>query len=368
MPVSGPPPAPEPPPIRALLGVSGWKRRAIAGFFDREVCFFSSPAEAVAHAAARDGAVGVWATREPPELAALAARAEVDVARIEDGFIRSVGLGADLIPGASVVVDRRGIYYDPTQPSDLEVILETARFDAPLRRRAAKLREAIVRSRLTKYNLDATSAPQRRDRRGRWILVPGQVEDDRSVRLGGGDVRGNRDLLARVRAENPDAHIIYKPHPDVEAGHRPGRIPRREALHHADHYAAHASIPGLFGVIDEVSTLTSLTGFEALLRGLPVTTYGMPFYAGWGLTDARGPTSPRRRRRLDLDELIAGVLILYPLYLDPVTGERCEAEVLAGRLAARRFWRGGPTVGARRLQGAAVRALHKIGVDVRKVR
>jgi capsular polysaccharide export protein len=312
--------------------------------------------------------VGVWATREPGDLAPLAAEAGVGIARIEDGFIRSVGLGADLIPGASIVVDRRGIYYDPAQASDLETLLETARFDLALCRRAAALRARIVRCGLTKYNLAPSETPERTDHAGRWILVPGQVEDDRSVRLGGGDVRGNLDLLARVRADNPDAHIIYKPHPDVEAGHRIGRVSRQDALRHADAYVANASIPALFEVVDEVCTLTSLAGFEALLRGLPVTAYGLPFYAGWGLTTDLGPASPRRRRKLDLDELTAGALILYPLYLDPETGRRCEPEALADRLAARQFWKAGPLVGARRVQGAAVKTLRRIGVDLRRTR
>ena len=35
--------------------------------------------------------------------------------------------------------------------------------------------------------------------------------------------------------------------------------------------------------------MTSLMGFEALLRGIPVTTLGTPFYAGWGLTTDLGP-------------------------------------------------------------------------------
>ena len=366
--LSEPPLEREPRPIRALVGISGWKRRAIADFFDGEVRFLSQADAAVAHALSSGGAVGVWATREPGDLAALAATAGVEVARIEDGFIRSVGLGADLIPGASIVVDRRGIYYDPARPSDLETLLETAQFDRGLCERAAALRAAIVRTGLTKYNLNLSVTLQRQDQDRRWILVPGQVEDDCSVRLGGGEVRGNLDLLARVRADNPDAHILYKPHPDVEAGHRAGRVSRQEALRHADAYVANASIPALFEVVDEVCTLTSLAGFEALLRGLPVTTYGLPFYAGWGLTTDRGPSSARRRRKLDLDELTAGALILYPLYLDPESGRRCEPEVLADRLAARQFWRSGPLVGARRVQGAAIKTLRSIGVDLRRTR
>ncbi len=56
--------------------------------------------------------------------------------------------------------------------------------------------------------------------------------------------------------------------------------------------------------------MTSLTGFEALLRGKAVFTYGLPFYAGWGLTQDRH-AHPRRHRRLSIDELVAAALIGY---------------------------------------------------------
>ena len=61
--------------------------------------------------------------------------------------------------------------------------------------------------------------------------------------------------------------------------------------------------------------MTSLVGFEALLRGLPVVTYGQPFYAGWGLTRDHAPLA-RRTRRLSLDELVAGALLRYPRYVN----------------------------------------------------
>jgi capsular polysaccharide export protein len=95
----------------------------------------------------------------------------------------------------------------------------------------------------------------------------------------------------------------------------------------------------LFPHVDDVHCLTSLAGFEALLRGLPVTCHGLPFYAGWGLTrDLHA--SPRRTRRLALDELVAGALILYPTYVSRTTGhfttpERALAELVAWRTAER---------------------------------
>ena len=91
----------------------------------------------------------------------------------------------------------------------------------------------------------------------------------------------------------------------------------------------------LLTVVDEVHVLTSLAGFEALLRGKPVTCYGQPFYAGWGLTDDRMPLA-RRTGRLTIDELTAGTLILYPTYVSRTTGrfttpERALDELLEWR-------------------------------------
>jgi capsular polysaccharide export protein len=164
------------------------------------------------------------------------------------------------------------------------------------------------------------------------VLVAGQVEDDRSVRLGGAGIRGALDLLARVRAAEPDAYILFKPHPDVEAGHRPGAVTDATALRFADGIVRDRTLPDLLASVDAVHVLTSLCGFEALLRGREVVVHGQPFYAGWGLTRDLAPP-PRRGRPLSLAELVAGALILYPHYRDPRTGLPCSPEILVSRLA-----------------------------------
>lgn len=43
--------------------------------------------------------------------------------RVEDGFLRSKGLGAELIAPLSLVLDDLGIYYDPTRSSRLEELI-----------------------------------------------------------------------------------------------------------------------------------------------------------------------------------------------------------------------------------------------------
>src|SRR5690606_29499931 len=109
------------------------------------------------------------------------------------------------------------------------------------------------------------------------------------------DIRTNAGLVQAARADYPDAFLIYKNHPDVLAGNRPGMLDA-SALDAVDATADGLDIIQCLDHADRLATLTSLSGFEALLRGKPVTTYGTPFFAGWGLTEDRVP-SPRRTRR-----------------------------------------------------------------------
>ena len=337
--------------VACCVGISFWKRRRVAAMLggDRPPAFCRSAAAAVAAAAGRDGGIAVWASRMPAGLAEAAERAGVPLFRMEDGFVRSVGLGADFLPPLSLVLDRTGLYYDATGPSDLETLLAETCFDPALLCRAAALRQRLVADKVTKYNLPA-GVPFERPRGRRVILVPGQVADDRSVLLGGAGLAPGLDLLRRVRRHAPDAFILYKPHPDVDAGHRAGAVPDRDVLAIADQVLRGGSMADLLGRVDEVHTLTSLTGFEALLRGTPVTTYGQPFYAGWGLTTDLAPPA-RRLRCLQLDELVAAAMILYPTYLDPVTGLACGPEIVMDRLRDPALHRAGWLVRARRAQG-----------------
>jgi capsular polysaccharide export protein len=194
----------------------------------------------------------------------------------------------------------------------------------------------------------------------RHILVPGQVEDDRAVQAGGCGLTSNLELLKRVREQAPDAYILYKPHPDVLAGHRRGSIAERVCLRFADEIVGELPIGSLLAMVDEVHVNTSLAGFEALLRGKLVTTYGVPFYAGWGLTRDLGPVPSRRSMTRTLDELVAATLLLYPRYLDPVTGLPCPAEIVVARLGACEERDGGLVVGMRRLQGKLMRRLRSL--------
>ncbi|MCP3897107.1 capsular polysaccharide biosynthesis protein [Moraxella sp.] len=248
---------------------------------------------------------------------------------MEDGFIRSNGLGASLIAPLSVVMDDVGIYYDANHPSRLEQILTNIHLTDEQALRAKNLQHLMLTKRVSKYNVQTKNhefvqklshlkiiKPNKTVR-----LVVGQVEDDASVKSCASAIKKNSDLLARVRTDFPDDIIVYKPHPDVEAGLRVGRANNHNL---ADLVASDVAMPDCLDGCDVVHTISSLTGFEALLRGLEVVCYGVPFYAGFGLTtDVVEPDNTvkinalNRRCRADgltLPALIYGVIVEYPLY------------------------------------------------------
>ena len=279
-----------------------------------------------------------WGRVPPAGVAELAEAAGVRLLRMEDGFVRSVGLGSDLIPPQSFVLDARGIYFDPSQPSDLEDMLNTRAFTPEDIQRAQWVRGFIVRHGITKYNLEPLQAVQWASAGRQVVLVPGQVEDDASIRFGCDTVQGvhtNAGLLQAARAQFPDAFIVFKPHPDVTSGNRAGRVALAVARQWADHVEVQASVVSCIEACDVVVTMTSLTGFDALLRGKRVVVHGRPFYAGWGLTQDALPV-PRRERSLTLDELVAAALLHYPLYWDPLLKGYTTCEAVLRQLLAQR--------------------------------
>jgi capsular polysaccharide export protein len=349
--------------IAAAAGIASWKRREVeAMLWSGEPLLFARNAEEAARDAAdAGGAIAVWPSKAPRGLDAAAAAHGVAVHPVEDGFLRSAGLGSDCHPPHSIILDRTGIYLDPTRPSDLETLIGTPIDDPVLLARAEQLMRDLVEKGISKYASGGVRY-ERPVRNRRIVLVAGQVEDDLSVRLGAAGVEGNLDLIRRARAAEPDAWLIFKPHPDVDAGHRRGGIPDAQALELVDAVVRDIPMASLLDSVDAVHVLTSLTGFEALIRGCEVVTHGQPFYAGWGLTrDLAPPIERRRGRNVTKAQLVAATLILYPRYLDPVTKLPCPPEILVERLAAQPEPQETLLTRLRRLQGRLRRGFAGMG-------
>ncbi len=315
----------------SAFGFSRWKHASAKGFLGAPVAavqFGGKPRMRGIALARRDSAkrIAVWGMTDPPGMETQARADGLGFVRVEDGFIRSVGLGSDIRPAGSLVLDDLGIYYDATRASRLERLITEGPFDGALLERAARLRARLVAGAMTKYNLGAGKGAALPDPGGRTVvLVVEQVPGDAALRLGTAGIATNTALLEAVRADQPEAYLIYKEHPDLVSGNRAGRLGRAAILAHADHIISDGDMASLYGRIDELHVMSSLAGFEALCRGVRVVTWGKPFYGGWGLTEDRAVFA-RRPGHVTLDALVAATLILYPRYADPVSGVPCSVE------------------------------------------
>lgn len=306
-----------------LVGFSLWKRAFMQAFcrpLAEELCFVRKPPKRLTG----DEQVLVWGSRYPELTSAI---------RVEDGFIRSKGLGSNLCRPSSLSIDPVGIYFDSRSPSGLEQLLNYQELTRSQLDRGEQLLTLLRENKVSKYNVGSPEyfTPPADGRP--LVLVVGQVDGDASILTGSPTIRSNEQLLWAVRAAKPEAHILYKPHPDVVAGNRAGAISAACLAECVDSQVLNIGLTSLYPHVDELHTMTSLSGFEALVQGVKVTTWGQPFYSGWGLTtDAHPPA--RRQRKLPLAALVYLTLVAYPLYIDWQSGLWISPEQLIRQLAA----------------------------------
>ncbi|HEF3268100.1 TPA: capsular polysaccharide biosynthesis protein [Campylobacter jejuni] len=322
-----------------MLGFTLWKRHFIKPFFkakDNKIIFLNSIKSLVRYKLKENDKFFIWGKKydENTLKNLLLVKAKEQnltnftpkVSLVEDGFIRSISLGSDLTRPFSLIVDDKGLYIDPNKASKLEELLQNEIFDENMLNRAKNIIKILLENRFSKYNgLKHENLKINAKIGQKIILIPAQVEDDASMILGGFGL-STLDLLKEVRAKNQDAYIIFKPHPDVLSGNRVGLKDETLILEFCDEIVKDCSIDSAIKIADEIHTITSTSGFDALLRAKKVFTYGMPFYAGWGLTKDKYRCE-RRTRKLSLEELVAGALIIYPRYINPKTKTLCEIEV-----------------------------------------
>ncbi|HEH5648450.1 TPA: capsular polysaccharide biosynthesis protein [Campylobacter jejuni] len=322
-----------------MLGFTLWKRHFIKPFFnakDNEIIFLNSLKSLAGYKLKENDKFFIWGKRIDYNTlkSTLVKKAQDEdlsnftpkISLTEDGFIRSISLGSDLTRPFSLIIDDKGLYIDPNKASKLEEHLQNEIFDENMLNRAKNIIKILLENRFSKYNgLKHENLKINAKIGQKIILIPAQVEDDASMILGGFGL-STLDLLKEVRSKNQDAYIIFKPHPDVLSGNRVGLKDETLILEFCDEIVKDCSIDSAIKIADEIHTITSTSGFDALLRAKKVFTYGMPFYAGWGLTKDKHKCK-RRTRKLSLEELVAGALIIYPRYINPKTKTLCEIEV-----------------------------------------
>jgi len=323
-----------------VFNVSPWKRDFLKKIFPEQNLIFVPTSFNIRNyhkflSISKNYEFLVWGASLPEGVEYYIQNFGVKVRYLEDGFVRSAGLGAFHILPHSICLDQRGIYYNARTPSDLEVLLETKDFstDAPLMKEAKECLNLILERKITKYNLPITNLAESlygKKNRPR-ILVIGQVEDDQSILFGCDSKINNNEVVRLAAKENKGAQIIYKVHPDVIAEKRKEKSSPEEVEDLALLIREPMSLDDALTGVDKVYTISSLAGFESLLRGIPVVTLGSPFYAGWGLTDSR-QINARRTKKLNLEELFAGAYILYPKYFNPENGEASSLRETINRI------------------------------------
>jgi capsular polysaccharide export protein len=260
---------------------------------------------------------------------------------IEDGWIRSINPGMSELP-RSLVLDRTGIYYDASTPSDLERLIaeNAADTDDEVRLRAERGIARLRGEAISKYNngqmLDgqALGLAPRGDRKR--VLVVDQTYGDMSVTSGMADAASFITMLAAARAENPGAEIVVKIHPEVVNGKKKGYLAELGAgLGDVRVVSTLVNPWSLLEAVDHVYVVTSQLGFEALMAGRPVSCFGAPFYAGWGLTDDR-VSIPRRTARPTLAQMFSAAYFDYTAYTDTRSGQRISFEAALDQLVTDR--------------------------------
>lgn len=249
---------------------------------------------------------------------------------LEDGFLRSFQPG-QRHPPLSLVLDRTGIYYDSTQPSGLERLLESGEdlLGDGAAQDVAHARALIAQHGLSKYNhapplhqvQAALGRPLLREGDTGRVLVVDQTAGDLSIALGGASAQTFTDMLAAALAEHPRATVYVKTHPETASGRKGGHFAGLQNGARVVLLREAVEPLSLLRAMDHVYVVSSTMGFEALLADKPVTCFGLPWYAGWGATNDRLRCARRTRSR-SVDELFAAGYLRYARYLDPETHER----------------------------------------------
>ncbi|CAA6825435.1 MAG: Capsular polysaccharide export system protein KpsC [uncultured Sulfurovum sp.] len=237
----------------------------------------------------------------------------------EDGFIRSMDLGIKGSPSFSLVEDKKGIYYDATGESDLENILNSYDFNADeaLIQKAEDAMDLIKKYHISKYNNAANISDDFfKDKGKKRILIIAQTAGDASLEYGLGNKFTTKQMIDEAMNENLNASVYLKIHPDVLVGKKESDIKREEIPKECIILDEDMNPISLLKNFSKVYTKTSGMGMEAIILGLEVVCYGLPYYAGWGLTIDK-QTCIRRTQKLSIEELFAGAYILYTRYYNP---------------------------------------------------
>jgi len=264
----------------------------------------------------------------------IAAKHGLPYLAFEDGFLRSVRPGTDENP-VSIILDRKGVYYNAREPSDLEDMVRNRMGERTPDLAATKAISLLRKKQLSKYNSFSTDKLADLElistkREGR-ILVVDQTAGDASIPGAYASEKSFMDMLRAAVQENPNAEILVKVHPETllrrKAGHFSGQTiaelatvcPDIAKAQGANRLRLTPEAINPWALLEGCSTVycvSSQLGFEALMAGCKVVSFGQSFYSGYGLTDDRNSNRNDRRSKASLEALFGALYFDYCSYFD----------------------------------------------------
>lgn len=315
--------------MKIALATSGmWRlRKAIALVAGAEPCRLSAGVLGM-------DAIAGWGHKPTASRARqIARRKSLPYIAFEDGFLRSVFPGNGEKP-LSLVMDRTGIYYDATQPNDLEALVRRRADSLSATGRIRASMDRLRQSRLSKYNTATLHTVEdlglRTLRPHDRVLVIDQTAGDASIAGARSSEQTFAAMLVAAVAENPGAELLVRVHPETVLGRKPGHFSSAQIdrLARMDPGVARARDAGLLRMTSEpvnpwalleacskVYCVSSQLGFEGLMAGCEVHCFGSAFYNGWGLAIDRTCRPSTNRTPARLEALFAAVYFDYMRYI-----------------------------------------------------
>ncbi len=248
---------------------------------------------------------------------------------VEDGLVGLPAFQSSPLPSLSILIDDKAPYFDASQATRLEDTLNDEwELSNTQRQRCEELVARFVDSRLSRF---AYASDNPLDLPEHSVLVVDQRTRDRALTGNPSAAQAFEQMLQAALDDNPGATVVVKLDFPSEG--------EESFLHQLAHdksvrvVAPGANPHAVFDRCHSVYTVCSSLGFEALMRNRQVRCFGMPFYAGWGLTDD-WQSCARRSRRRRLEDVFYAAYLLHSRYYRPDLGRTCNIEEVLTYLAS----------------------------------
>lgn len=275
---------------------------------------------------------GIYPSKEHTTIISQALKNNSPIYIFEDCFLRSIfshvyDVELKYKKSIGYTIDDITHYIDSSLSSRLERMLNDKNLiiTEEQKQRARKCIDKILETHLSKYNNQPIFEPNIGRKGVKKVLVVDQSFGDWSIIKGGGSEEVFKNMLQKAIDENPDADIIVKTHPDTMSGNRGGYYTGLKQQDNIYPMTDPINPISLIKYCDKVYVCTTQLGFEALMCGKEVHTFGIPFYSGWGLTVDEQKLDRRTNIRT-IEEVFYIAYIMYSHYVNPDKKCRCEIE------------------------------------------